>query len=360
VWSFVRAALDRGATAVNYAAVTDAERQPSGWRLGVVDSVAGERIEVRARVLVNAAGPFVDQLNRSWDVTTEHRIVYSKGIHLIVPRLTDSERVLAFFDDTERLFYVIPMADRSVIGTTDTRTEDPSEGVTDADRAFLLEQINARLDLPQPLTTDDVVSERCGVRPLVVTVGRDQAELDDSDWTSLSRRHEIEVDVDRSIVTIFGGKLTDCLNVGEEVTAAAAELGLTLGPEATWFGETGVADRQAFLRRAAASGLDRAPVMEREATVADLLWRRHGPAAQLVVDAMASDPAAGDEVMVGTDLLRGELNLYADREMVVELDDLLRRRTKLALVRRPEELADDPGMKEVRDALGIPDPPVTI
>ena len=111
----------------------------------------------------------------------------------MVPRLTDSERVLAFFDDTQRLFYVIPMAHRSVIGTTDTRTTEHDEPVTDEDRRFLLDQINARLDLDQPLTTDDIIAERCGVRPLVVKAGTGD-DHESTDWTSLSRKHEIEVD----------------------------------------------------------------------------------------------------------------------------------------------------------------------
>ena len=82
----------------------------------------------------------------------------------------------------------------------------------------VLRQINERLDLLHPLTKDDIISERCGVRPLVVktTAGN----TDDVDWTSLSRKHAIETDRKRRVVTIFGGKLTDCLNVGEEVATA--------------------------------------------------------------------------------------------------------------------------------------------
>ena len=95
-------------------------------------------------MVINAAGPFVDSLNNSWGLSTQHRIVYSKGIHLVVPRLTtkDHDRVLAFFDDTQRLFYVIPMGRRSVIGTTDTRVDTPFTAVDDDDRRFLLDQIN--------------------------------------------------------------------------------------------------------------------------------------------------------------------------------------------------------------------------
>ena len=90
--------------------------------------------------------------------TTKHKIVFSKGIHLIVPRLSRQERVLAFFDDTQRLFYVIPMGTRSMIGTTDERVTEPVTDVTNEDRDFLLNQINERLDLQTPLTPRDIIS----------------------------------------------------------------------------------------------------------------------------------------------------------------------------------------------------------
>jgi glycerol-3-phosphate dehydrogenase len=192
-------------------------------RLRDVDT--GDEFTTSARVIVNAAGPFVDDINQQWGLSTEHRIVYSKGIHLVVPRVTTTrhDRVLAFFDDTQRLFYVIPMGRRSVIGTTDTRVDTPFTAVDDDDRTFLLDQINARLDLERPLTVADVIAERSGVRPLVVKRGG--SDHLDVDWTSLSRKHEIERDDERAVVTIFGGKLTDCLNVGEEVAADVEELG---------------------------------------------------------------------------------------------------------------------------------------
>ena len=142
-------------TPIQLAAIplVSARREGDRWVCQLRDTDSGEEFTTTARVVVNAAGPFVDELNTSWGLTTDHRIVYSKGIHLIVPRLTTTRhnRVLAFFDDTQRLFYVIPMGRRSVIGTTDTRVDDPHTQVTDEDRDFLLAQINARLDLPAPL-----------------------------------------------------------------------------------------------------------------------------------------------------------------------------------------------------------------
>lgn len=350
VWSFVRSALDNGAAAANYVNLDKAEREDGRWHVTLTDSESDRELKLVTKSIVNAAGPFVDGLNEKWGNVTDHRIVYSKGIHLIVPKVTDSERVLAFFDDTGRLFYVIPMAHRSVIGTTDTRTDDPSEGVLDEDRDFLLEQINARLDLETPLKKSDIISERSGARPLVVErAGGDQTDVD---WTSLSRKHEIDVDKPTRIVTIFGGKLTDCLNVGEEVVEAVSSLGITMGPEAhDWYGEPSEEEFQEFLSRARKLGLGGAPAIEREPTLAHVVWRRHGRQAHAVLDAIEEDSALASPVLASSDLLRAELPVMAEREMITRLDDLLRRRTKLSLVLQRDELGADPGMEEVNSVL---------
>ncbi len=352
VFGFVRSAIESGAAVANYVELTDARRVDRHWLVGLHDLESGERFEMRARTLVNAAGPYVDGLNSDWGVNTDHRIVYSKGIHLIVNRLTTSEhqRVLAFFDDSGRLFYVIPMGLRSVIGTTDTRTDDPHAGVTDDDRAFLLTQINKRLDLPTPLTTDDIIAERCGVRPLVVpNSGGDQTEVD---WTSLSRKHEIEVDRARSVITIFGGKLTDCLNVGEEVADAVEALGLPLEEDlGTWYGEPTAQTRSVFYRQARLMRLDDLRVRPDVEPLSDRLWRRYGRRAFAMLEAIRADPSMGEDILGGTDYLRVELYLAASTEMVTRLEDFMRRRSKIEQVVPNADLGDTEGLREVCNIL---------
>ncbi len=185
-------------------------------------------------------------------------------------------------------------------------------------------------------------------------VENDGDDRTDIDWTTLSRRHALEVDVAKKIVTIFGGKLTDCLNVGEEVVEAIEDLGVPVGPEVPgWYGEAPDSERERFETEAAALGLDRRPSIERAGSVAEVLWRRHGVAAFDLLKEVAEDPSLGEEVLVGSDILRGELHLMAEREMVTRLDDFLRRRTKLSLVIRNDELGADPGMSEVNAAFGL-------
>ena len=347
VFGFIRSAIEASATAANYVELRSGQWDGNRWHLSLADvDGGGEEFSCHARIVINAAGPFVDGLNNSWKVRTRHKIVFSKGIHLVVPRLTDNERVLAFFDDTQRLFYVIPMGHRSVIGTTDTRTDQAVTHVTDEDRDFLLDQINSRLSLDEPLTKDSIIAERCGVRPLVVK--RTSGSTDAKDWTSLSRKHELEVDRVRHVVTIFGGKLTDCLNVGEEVADAVQKLGLPLEDDnGTWFGEPAKQTRSEFFRQAKLMKLDDLRSKPAFEPLSVRLWRRYGRRAFQMLDVIRQDPDMAKEIMKNADYLRVELHTAAGTEMVTKLEDFLRRRSKISLVVRDSVIRESEGLAEV-------------
>lgn len=346
VFSFVRSALDAGARAANYVEVVDASYQSGRWLVTLRDTESeGDPFTCSCRVLVNATGPFVSDLNAQLEVTTEHRVVYSKGAHLIVPQITSSDRVLAFYDDTERLFYVIPMGARSAIGTTDTRVDSPFTEVTDEDRDFLLDQINRRLDLSSPLTPSDVIADRSGVRPLVVR--SDSPVSKDVDWTKLSRKHEVETDAKRSVITIFGGKLTDCLNVGEEVADAVEALGVPLEPDTqNWYGEPASHTREEFFRQARLMHLDDLRSTEDLEALSERLWRRYGRRAFGMLDEIRKDPSMGEDIIESADYVRVELYLAADTEMVTKLEDFLRRRSKIAQVIPDSDVIGSPGLEE--------------
>lgn len=352
VFSFVRSAIEAGATTANYVELVSAERVHDRWRATLRNVDTGDEMVCTANAIVNAAGPFVDGLNQQWGIRTDHRIVYSKGIHLVVPRLTtgDHHRVIALFDDTDRLFYVIPMGHRSVIGTTDTRVDEPFTEVDDDDRTFLLEQINARLDLPEPLTTADIIAERSGVRPLVVTAG--DSSHGEADWTSLSRKHEIERDDERRVVTVFGGKLTDCLNVGEEVAVEIESFGIPLERDLhNWYGEPARQTRKEFYRQAKLMKLDALRNKPDVEPLTDRLWRRYGRRAFDMLEAIRVDESMGEDIMDSADYLRVELHNTAEHEMVVKLDDFMRRRSKIDLVVPDAEIRSSDGLQEVAEIL---------
>ena len=358
VFDFVRRALDSGASAVNYVAAAGARRVDGAWVVDAEDRRSGRTFAVRARAMVNAAGAFADDLNQRSGVATRYRHLFSKGVHLIVDRICDPDHVLAFFADDGRLFFAIPMGARTCLGTTDTRVSEPTTRVSDADRSYVLDNINRRLRLAEPLTTADVIAERCGVRPLAVE-GQADGGGEDADFLQLSRRHVVESNVDLRHLTIFGGKLTDCVNVGEEICEHVAGFGIRLGrASGRWYGEPDAAARSRFFERARAIAVlrpehdpDRGTSEGDSEAVAERLWRRYGEAAHGLLDRIEASPDQALPLVLGASYRRCELYHAAEREMVVDLDDLLRRRSRIAMVLPREVLRQAPGVREACEVL---------
>ena len=351
VFKFIRGALDYGCIAANYVESLGSRRGDDGvWVTSARDLAGGADITIRSRVLLNAAGPFVDAMNGQAAVKTAHHHVLSKGIHLIVNRLTPSRRVLTFFADDGRLFFVIPMGPCTSIGTTDTRVESPVSHVTDEDRRFVLDNINKRLRLPTPLTEKDVIAERCGVRPLAVASANGSRKT--ADWTQLSRKHVVEVDATARHLSIFGGKLTDCLNVGEEVAAHVRALGVELPyPDARWYGEPPDDARREFWHQARLMNLDGLTSPRSSEMLTPRLWRRYGAQAFGLLEDIRRDPSMAQVLIEGAEYLRCEIELASRHEMIVKLDDFLRRRSKIALVVTQQALREAPGLHEACELL---------
>lgn len=343
VFAFVRSALNNGCIAANYVASEGATRVGGIWETRAHDAACGRSFSIRSRVLVNATGPFVDAHNALTGQRTLHRHVFSKGVHLIVDRLTPNLRVLTLFASDGRLFFVIPMGTRTCIGTTDTRVDSPVTAVSEEDRDFILANVNARLKLDRPLSRTDIIAERCGVRPLVVR-GQGGGERD---WLQLSRKHAVEVNRADAHVSIFGGKLTDCINVGDEVSRAVGALGIDLQfPQHRWYGEPPAEVRREFEHQARLMDLDALTAPTSTETLTRRLWRRYGARAFLLLEDIRRDPRQAEILIGGTEYIRCELKETARREMVVRLEDFLRRRSKIALVVRRDEIRGSPGLAE--------------
>jgi glycerol-3-phosphate dehydrogenase len=354
VFQFVRSAMDRGCIAANYVESLGARREGDLWITQARDTETGNSFEIRSKVLINAAGPFVDEHNRLTQEQTEHQHLFSKGIHLIVPRITPNPRILTFFADDGRLFFVIPMGVRTCIGTTDTRVEHPQTEVTDADRDFVLDNINKRLTLTKPITREDIIAERCGVRPLVVRRRVDSAGSGgaERDWMHLSRKHQIDCDREHAHLSIFGGKLTDCVNVGNEVSRLIEELGIAM-PHADyrWYGEPHRSVYEEYMHQARLMDLDSYTSPESIEQLSSRLWRRYDQQAFELLAQIREDPRQAEVLIKGTDYLRCEIQLAKRQEMIVKLEDFLRRRSKIALVVRHPEIQQAEGLMDACEIL---------
>lgn len=350
VFQFVRTAMDRGCIAVNYLESLGARREEDCWLTQVRDALSGETREIRSKVLINAAGPFVDAHNVLSGERTEHRHMFSNGIHLIVPRITPNRRILTFFADDGRLFFVIPMGVRTCIGTTDTRVDSPYTEVTEEDRNFVLGNINKRLNLARPLTKADIISERCGVRPLVAK--SEMANDAGSDWLQMSRKHEIDINAAHAHISIFGGKLTDCINVGDEISEIVSGMGIDLPhPEYKWYGEPHPSVREEYMHQARLMNLDGYTSPEAIESLSSRLWRRYDRQAFELLAEIREDPRQAEILIKGTDYIRCEIRLAKHQEMIIKLEDFLRRRSKIALVVKHADIQQAEGLMEACEIL---------
>lgn len=342
VFNFVRSSMNYGCVAANYIESTDAVREDNIWKVSARDNISGEEFQIKAKAMVNACGPYVDKHNVLADQKTEHRHLLSKGIHLIVDRITEENRILAFFASDGRLFFVIPMGNRTSIGTTDTQVDNPNVEVTAEDRTFVLENINALLKLKKPITEDDIIAERCGVRPLAQKGGDGVA-----DWVKLSRKHAIDVSHEDQHLSIFGGKTTDCINVGNEVAEIIKGMGIELPYEDfKWYGEEDDTVRDEFYHQAKLMELDTYTVEGSSEPLTQRLWRRYGGRALELLEDIRRDPREAQRLMKDAEYLRCEVEHTARHEMVTKLEDFLRRRSKITQVVRDENIVDAPGLKE--------------
>ena len=340
VFDFVRHAMAHGATASNYTNLVSASFENDAWSLGLTK--AGQSITVKANAVVNATGPFSGDVAKLLESPTKASLVFSKGVHLTLGRkIAKGDNVLAFWDEQERLFYVLPMGDRSMIGTTDTRVQDPHTTLEIEDTEFVLKQINAQLDLASPITKADIISFRSGVRPLVVEGG---ASGEVADWHQLSRKHIIETNRQKRVVTILGGKLTDCLNVGQEVVDEFKGFGQQLKKPKTWFGESDQSRKSEFF---ALVGQKAKGTQAQE--IARGIWRRHGNSSFEII--------AGyehlEDLVPGLGITAAELSHIVNSELVASREDLLRRRLPIAMARSENEIAANSQLQKALSDLGL-------
>jgi glycerol-3-phosphate dehydrogenase len=227
--SLFRTFASLGGSALNYLEVTGLLRE-NGLIAGVeaCDREGGREFRVRGRVVINATGPFADNLRRMADPRGRDLIAHSQGIHLVLDGsfLPGDSAIMVPHTDDGRVLFAIPWHGRTIVGTTDT----PVSGALLEPRPhreeveFLLTHVARYLTRhPGP---DDVLSVFAGIRPLVRADGA-------SDTASLSRDHTLLVE-SSGLVTIAGGKWTTYRKMGEDTVDAAAQVaGLGERPSCT-------------------------------------------------------------------------------------------------------------------------------
>ncbi len=303
-------AREHGAHVHTRTRCVSARRSKGLWHLHLERS-DGSLYSIRARALVNAAGPWVARfIQDDLKQKSPYGIRLIQGSHIIVPKLYEGEHAYILQNEDRRIVFAIPYLDRfTMIGTTDREYQgDPAKvAISEEETAYLLQVVNAHFK--QQLAAADILHSFAGVRPLCD---------DESDEPSaITRDYTLSLSAGNGeppLLSVFGGKLTTFRPLAVEVLQACAAL---LGRTVTDDGAAVFGACEGPLIDGLGSGQRRR------------LAGRYGRdlvRLKRLVDTLGTDCVGASET------LWAELAFAAEAEMVLHLDDLLLRRTRLGLL----------------------------
>jgi glycerol-3-phosphate dehydrogenase len=327
VLATARSAMEHGAAIATYTRVTRLEQSDGRVRGALVQDASGVEGVVQASVVVNATGPWTDQLRRLEDPSATPLLRRTRGVHVMVrrERLGHTDAVTLTSPIDGRVMFVLPWGAFSYIGTTDTDEPAPPEATAPdaADIVYLLRSANACF--PQAhLAESDIISTWAGVRALL---GSDDPRA----ASTLSREHVIRRGPG-GMFTIAGGKLTTFRSMAAElVDAVAVELSRRDGRRRP---EPAATDVEPLPGGEAA---DLAPLRQAtldlglgiSAETADHLLAHYGTEAAAVCNLVRADRALLARLHPDHAAIEAEVIHHARRELAAEVEDVLVRRIHL-------------------------------
>jgi glycerol-3-phosphate dehydrogenase len=345
----VLSACRHGARAYNYCQVLELVRDPRGRAAGVKarDLLTGTVATLGGRIVVNASGPWVDEIRALASVTERgrHLLRRTKGIHCLLPRMT--ERAIYHSTRDERMIFVIPWREFSLVGTTDTDFTGDLDRVwaTREEVDYLLDEV--RRSLPDPrVRADDVAYTYAGVRPLSYEEGTRASDV--------SRAHRIVAEEGGRFLSITGTKLTCFRSLAEALgDAVTRTLGRTApgrtdarmldGTDA----EVGRVEARAWLDvsgEMSATGLERATL--------ETLVTNYGRAYPRVVELAGKIPGGAERLCPSNPDIVAELHHAVHEELTISLQDFMLRRTGIGTSRCQGEDCVEPIAHRMAALLG--------
>ncbi|MDP1612546.1 MAG: glycerol-3-phosphate dehydrogenase [Sulfuritalea sp.] len=326
----LRSAVAHGATVMPRTRLIAARREAGIWHATLAAPDGGRQQEVTARLLVNAAGPWVDKvLEHTGGNMGNAQVRLVKGSHIVVPRIHDGDHAYILQNTDKRIVFVIPYFDRwSLIGTTDVYVDSADAGweIDREEIRYLIEAANHYLI--RPLAESDIVWSFAGIRPL----------YDDGkgDPAAITRDYTLKLDERDGAVelAVFGGKLTTYRKLAETVLERLAPwLNTARGPwtasEPLPGGDFDPARREEAIRQLRESY----PRLPAETLAA--LFSRHGTLARVLLGEARTPADLG--IHFGGGLYRLEVAHFVRNEWATTADDILWRRTKTGLAMTSEQ-----------------------
>ncbi len=229
VINILQTAAEQGAAILNYMRVISLQKQNDIIN-GVLalDQEKGTEYSIQAKVVINASGPWSDQIRSMENPQSEKIITPSRGTHLVLDRsfLPGTDAIMVPHTDDGRILFAIPWQDRVVVGTTDVPMDDlPMEPIPTEDETDFLLEHTARYLKKDP-GKEDVLSVFAGIRPLVTSPEQE-------DTAAISREHLVYISAG-GLVTLAGGKWTTYRKMAEDtVDQALLVAGLDEHPSVT-------------------------------------------------------------------------------------------------------------------------------
>jgi len=328
------AAIDHGAVIANRCGVVGVIKDNAGKACGATVEADGHRIDVKASIVVNAAGVWSDDVRALDEGSHPNSIRPAKGIHITVPwsKVRNDIAVVVPVPKDSRSVFVVGWGQHTYIGTTDTDYDGPIDDpqCTPDDIDYLLRAIN--FSCTTGISRDDITGTWAGLRPLVKDAGSTKT-------ADLSRKHKVQRSAS-DVITITGGKLTTYRRMAADTVDEVMAL---LGP--TGMPNVHGRSRTKKLRLRGADGYDelvkgaariRASV---DAATIDHLANRFGGDTHTLLAMIDRDPSLAEPLVPGLPYLKAEARYAARYEMARTLDDILTRRTRARLLARDASAA---------------------
>ena len=328
-----RDAADRGATILVRHHVVEAVQENGLWRLTAQDQ-AGRSVTVRARAVVNAAGPWVHSLLARIDgVDAKANVRLVQGSHIVVPRLYDHDRAYIFQNADGRIVFAIPyQRDFTLIGTTDLDYDgDPARvKATQAEIDYLCAAVSEYF--AKPVKPADVVWDYSGVRPLYDD-GASEAKAATRDYV-----FELDAPGGAPVLSIFGGKITTYRRLAEEALERLAKYLPKAATNEGWTAHAplpGGAFPVTAIDAQIESLLHAAPFLSRDH--ASRLIHAYGTTARDMIGDAKSLADLGRDF--GATLTETEVRHLMTHEWTRTAEDVVWRRSKLGLRMSADEIA---------------------
>jgi glycerol-3-phosphate dehydrogenase len=309
----IKTAIEHGAVCLNYCKVNGFQKE-NGKIIGInaIDLESGETFGIKAKNVINAAGPWVDDLRKADESMNNKHLFLSKGVHIVVSHNRFPLQQSIYFDNNDgRMMFAIPRDLTTYIGTTDTAYKGDKDNILPekVDVDYILAATNQMFPSAQ-LETMDVISSWSGVRPLIYEEGKSAGEM--------SRKDEI-FRADTGLISMAGGKLTGYRKMSEKVIdlisqekSKSKETTLTGGYFANY--QDVIAYKKSIAARLERMGLSN--------TSAEYFVNNYGRQTDIILDSVVE---IGGDTNTASVLAEAEFCIH--NELVVHLLDFFHRRT---------------------------------